>query len=186
MHKIDLLTLRSSGAAVKRGLLASRYVSGRSMNFNPYDDFIFFDSCAFDGGDFEDQQASQRARDLLERNNKKIMLMHSVVSEIRNPKTPGWIQELEPRSRQTVKLNLTSTEMETLRDIEKIILGNGTPEKRKADCFHVFEAQKYGGCFVTSDVGIYKHAATIKDKYRLIIIKPKDFLDLVIKYSEKT
>jgi hypothetical protein len=156
------------------------------MDFNPYDDFIFFDSCAFDGGDFEDQRASQRARDLLEKKKKKVMLMHSVVSEIRNPGTPGWIQEIESRSRQTVKLNLTTAEMEILRDIEEIIVGNGTPEKRKADCFHVFEAQKYGGCFVTSDVGIYKHAATIKEKYGLNIIKPKDFVELVIKYSEKT
>ncbi|MBM7423282.1 hypothetical protein [Spongiibacter marinus] len=156
------------------------------MDFNPYDDFIFFDSCAFDGGCLEDQKASQWARDLLEKNKKKVVLMHSVVTEIRNPKTPGWIREIEPRSRQTVRLGLTSLEKETLRDIENIITDNGALEKRKADCFHVFEAQKYGGCFVTSDAGIYKHAAIIKEKYGLNIVKPTDFAQLVLMHSEKT
>jgi hypothetical protein len=84
--------------------------------------------------------------------------MHSVVNEIRNYNTPDWIQSLEPTSRKTVKLNLTDVEQETLENIEGIIVGNGSLEKRKADCFHIFEAQKYGGCFVISDIGIYKHS----------------------------
>jgi PIN domain nuclease of toxin-antitoxin system len=157
-----------------------------SVDFNPYDDFIFFDSCAFDGGSIEDQEASKEARNLLQKNTKKVMLMHSVVSEIKNPETPGWIQEIEPMSRQTVQLNLTNTEKETIKEIEEIIVGNGSLEKRKADCFHVFEAQKYGGCFITSDIGIYKHSAVIKQKYGLNIVKPTEFLQLVVKYSEKT
>ena len=156
------------------------------MTFNPYDDFIFFDSCAFDGGSPDEQLASQKARKVLDENKKKVMLMHSVASEIRNSNTPEWLQEIEPKSRQTVKLDLTSTEKNVLSDIEKIIVGNGKIEKRKADCFHVFEAQKYGGCFVTSDVGIYKHSELINSKYGLKIIKPSDFLKLVIEHSKKT
>jgi len=35
-----------------------------------------------------------------------------------------------------------------LREAERIIVGNGNPEKRKADCGHVFETQKYGCYFV--------------------------------------
>ncbi|WP_299978940.1 hypothetical protein [uncultured Pseudoteredinibacter sp.] len=156
------------------------------MNFNPYDDFIFFDSCAFDGGSIDEQKASKRAREILGKNKKKVMLMHSVVREIRNPKTPDWIQEIEPKSHQTVQLNLTNEEKETLKEIEEIIVGNGSLKKREADCFHVFEAQKYGGCFVTSDVGLYKHSKAIKQKYGLNIVKPTAFLELVIKHSEKT
>jgi predicted DNA-binding protein (UPF0278 family) len=156
------------------------------VNFNPYDDYVFFDSCAFDGGDVNDQLASKEAREVLEKNKKKVMLMHSVVSEIRNLNTPDWIQEIEPKSRQTVKLNLIDTEKETLKEIEAIIVGNGNLEKRKADCFHIFEAQKYGGCFVTSDIGIYKHSEVIKQKFGLNIVKPTDFLKMVIKHSEKT
>ncbi len=156
------------------------------MNFNPYDDFIFFDSCAFDGGGSYEEKASEKARKILEINEKKVMLMHSVVSEIQNPQTPNWIKEIEPKSRKTVRLNLIDSEKQTLKEIEEIIVGNGKKEKRKADCFHVFEAQKYGGCFVTSDVGIYKHSKVIKEKYGLNIIKPTEFLKLVIEYSKKT
>ncbi len=155
------------------------------MNVNPYDDFIFFDSCAFDGGDFHEREASERARRILKKNGKKVMLMHSVVSEIRNPHTPNWIKEIEPKSRQTVRLNLTDSEKLTLSEIEKIIVGNGQAEKRKSDCFHVFEAQKYGGCFVTADEGIYKHFGIIKENYGLSIVKPTEFLKLVVEYSEK-
>ncbi|WP_299494411.1 hypothetical protein [uncultured Shewanella sp.] len=156
------------------------------MNFNPYNDFVFFDSCAFDGGRTDDQEASKRAREILEKNKKKVMLMHSIVSEIRNPNTPDWIQEIEPKSRQTVRLNLTDEEKGTLREIETIIAGNGGLIKREADCFHVFEAQKYGGYFVTSDIGIYKHSRIIKQKFGLNIVKPTAFLELVVKHSEET
>ncbi len=130
--------------------------------------------------------ASEKAREVLEQNKKKVMLMHSVVSEIKNPNTPDWIQEIEPRSRKTVKLGLIDSEQETLKDIQRIIVGNGNLEKREADCFHIFEAQKYGGCFVTSDVGIYKHSDAIKQGYGLNIVKPSEFLELLIKYSEQT
>ncbi|WP_099608345.1 type II toxin-antitoxin system VapC family toxin [Vibrio coralliilyticus] len=156
------------------------------MKFNPYDNFVFFDSCAFDGGDLEMQEASTKARRLLEKNKKKVMLMHSVVDEVRNPHTPDWIQDLEPSSRKTVKLNLTSSEQATLVDIESIIVGNGKPEKRKADCFHVFEAQKYGGCFVTSDYGILKHSVKIKERYGLYIVGPLEFLTLVQEFNPQT
>ncbi len=156
------------------------------MDFNPYDDFVFFDSCAFDGGAIEDQEASTKARILLDTNSKRVTLTHSVVSEISNPNTPEWIQIIERKSRKTVKLNLSESEKETLTDIERIIVGNGSLQKRKADCFHVFEAQKYGGCLVTTDIGIYKHAKVIKEKYNLNIVTPTDFLNLVVKYSEQT
>ena len=156
------------------------------MSFNPFEDLIFFDSCAFDGGDKSQQDASRKAREILEAKGEKIILMHSVVSEIRNPKTPVWLQEKERRSRQTVKLNLTESEKATLKKIEDIIVGNGSLDKRKADCFHVFEAQKYGGCFVTSDQGIYKHAQIIKEQYGLNIVTPIEFLKLIIEHSDKT
>ena len=156
------------------------------MNFNPYDDFIFFDSCAFNGGNSCEKDASEKACSILEKNGKKVMLMHSVVSEIKNPNTPNSIQAIVPESRQTAPLPLTDAEIKILTEIEKIIVGNGKPEKRKADCFHVFEAQKYGGCFVTADKGIYKHASVIKKQYGLNIVQPTDFLKLVVQYSEKT
>ncbi|WP_444997500.1 type II toxin-antitoxin system VapC family toxin [Aliikangiella sp. IMCC44359] len=121
------------------------------MEFNPYDNFVFFDSCAFDGGGDQEEKASIEAREILHKNKKKVMLMYSVVSEIRNQNMPDWIQEIEPKSRQTVKLNLTKKERKVLREIENIITGNVKLNNRKPDCLHVFEAQKYGGCFVTSD-----------------------------------
>ncbi len=149
------------------------------MKPNPFDEFIFYDSCAFDGGDLKQQEASLKVQKILESNKVKIILMHSVVSEIKNSKTPEWIRRKEIRSLKTVKLPLTEAEQLTLLDIQNIIVGNGSAERRRADCVHVFEAQKYGGYFVTSDEGIYKHADVIQAKYGLNIVSPDGFLKIV-------
>ncbi len=156
------------------------------MDFNPYDNFVFFDSCAFDGGTVEEQTASLQAQEILEKNKKKIMVMYSVDDELKQESTPNKLKELGKVSRKTVKLNLTQSEKEQLDRITEIIVGNGKPEKRKADCLHVFEAQKYGGCFITSDKGIYKHASAIFNEFGLFIVTPSEFLAVLLKYSEQT
>ncbi|MCL1124222.1 hypothetical protein [Shewanella surugensis] len=155
------------------------------MDFNPYDNFVFFDSCAFDSGSEEDIIASDQVQQLLRKNKKKIMVMHSVEAEMKHPNSSEQKKHLAVSSRKTVKLNLTSQEKAQLAEITEIIAGNGHPIKREADCFHVFEAHKYGGCFVTSDKGIYKHSPTIFEKFELRIVKPTDFLKVVLKYSDK-
>lgn len=149
------------------------------MKPNPFDNFIFYDSCAFDGGDLKQQEASLKVQKILESKGTKIILMHSVAGEIKNSKTPEWIREKEIRSLQTVKLPLTEAEQLKLLDIQNIIVGNGSVKQRHADCVHVFEAQKYGGYFVTTDEGIYKHADVIQAKYGLNIVSPDEFLEIV-------
>ena len=156
------------------------------VDFNPYENFIFFDSCSFDSGSEEEITASDLVQQLLSKNKKKIMLMHFVESEMKHPNSSGQKKHLTVNSTKTVKFNLTSEEKAQLAEITEIIVGNGNPVKREADCFHVFEAHKYGGCFVTSDRGIYKHSRTIFEKFELRIIKPTDFLKVVLKYSDKT
>lgn len=156
------------------------------VDFNPYGDFVFFDSCAFDGGTPQERSASTEACNILEKNNKKIMLLYSVEDELKQERTPEKLRNLAKSSRKTVELNHTNEERLTLQRITQIVVGNGKAEKRKADCLHVFEAQKYGGCFVTSDKGIYKHSSAIFDEFGLVIVTPSKFLEAVLKYSEQT
>jgi len=150
---------------------------------NPFYQPVYFDSCAFDGGDEAEQQASIEDRELFEKNGGNINLVHSVKKEIDFPKTPQWVKDIANDFIYMIKVQLTPQEEAELRDVETIIVGNGNLEKRKADCRHVFEAQKYGRYFVTTDKDILKHSDAIKKRFStLFIIRPTEFLEIVKQY----
>lgn len=150
------------------------------MATNPFLQPIFFDSCAFDGGDQTEQSASVEARTLFEQHGGIINMLHSVQKEIDYPATPQWVKDLATSYIGTLQVPLNTQELKELRDIEVIIVGNGNLYKRRADCRHVFEAQKYGHHFVTTDNGILKHSAAIERRFiTLFIIKPTEFLGIV-------
>ncbi len=150
------------------------------MSPNPFYQPVYFDSCAFDGGDESEQQASIEARELFEENGGNINIVHSVMKEIEYPNTPQWVKDIANNSIFTIEVQLTPQEDAELKVVETIIVGNGNLEKRKADCRHIFEAQKYGRYFVTTDNGILKHGKAIKKRFStLFIVKPSEFLEIV-------
>ena len=105
---------------------------------------------------------------------------------MKHPKAPEWKQRIARYSMQTVRIPLTSQEEEQLRRIEKIMLGNSKAPKRKPDCLHVFEAQKYGRFFVSSDDHIYPYAEAILNEFDLYIVRPTEFLEIVEYYQTET
>ena len=147
---------------------------------------VFFDSCAHDGGDKIEQAASNKARELFEQHGRKINILHSVEKEINHPATPQWIKDLSRQTCHTIEMPLNDQEQETLRAIELIITGDGNLEKRRVDCRHVFEAQKYGAYFVTTDKDILKHCDTIKKRFTVPIVMPSQFLEIVKQYVVKS
>lgn len=150
---------------------------------NPFYQSVYFDSCAFDGGDEAEQHASIEVMELFEKNEGRINLVHSVKKEIDFSKTPQWVKDIANGTIHTIKVQLTPQEERELRDIESILVGSGNLEKRKADCMHVFEAQKYGRYFVTTDKDILKHRDAIKRRFgTLFIIRPTEFLEIVKQY----
>ncbi len=150
---------------------------------NPFLAPVFFDSCAFDGGDRRAQQASIEARTLFEENSGMINILHSIRKEIEYPNTPQWVKGLANDYILTLEVSLTGQENNELRDVETIIVGNGNLENRRADCRHVFEAQKYGHYFVTTDNGILRHSTAIKNRFStLFIIRPTEFLEIIKQY----
>ncbi len=151
---------------------------------NPLYHPVYYDSCAFDGGEKTEQEASIKARGLFEKNGGNIKIVHSVMKEIEFPHTPQWVKDIADNSIYTIEVHHNQQETTELRDVEKIIVGNGNIEKRKADCRHVFEAQKYGRYFVTTDNGILKHSSKIKNRFNLFIIKPSEFLTIIKQHGK--
>ena len=56
----------------------------------------------------------------------------------------------------TTSVTLTPTERTRLSRIQAILAGNGKPVNVADDARHLFEAQKYGSYFVTTDERLLK------------------------------
>lgn len=92
---------------------------------DPFYNPVYFDSCAFDGGGETEEQASLEARELFEKNDGLINIVHSVMKEIEFPSTPQWVKDISNNSIYTIEANLTPQEEQELKDVEAIIVGNG-------------------------------------------------------------
>ena len=151
---------------------------------NPFYVGVYFDSCAFDGGSEYEQLASVEARDLLEANGGQIIVLHSVAKEIEFPNTPQRVKDLAATYVHTLEVSLTPGERIILSEIESIVTGNGNLENRYADCRHIFEAQKHGRYFVTTDKQILKRDREIFERVRTLwIIPPSKFREVVAQYT---
>jgi len=141
---------------------------------NPYICNILVDSCAFDPDDDSEAKASE----LLFRNERlNIIVAHSNMKEIEHPNTPALVKQ-EAQSRiYTIETSLTSQERATKQKIHKILTGNGKPEKMKKDAMHVFESQKYGDYFVTTDHRILKKRDEISKISNALILRPTELLE---------
>jgi hypothetical protein len=71
--------------------------------------------------------------------------------------------------------------VERLHRIEAILAGNGKVENIAQDARHIFEAQKYGSYFITTDARLLKRAAQIRLELSVTILKPSDFLEVVLR-----
>ena len=81
----------------------------------------------------------------------------------------------------TISVALTPDETRILSAILRILAGNGRPESMQRDSENVFEAQKYGGHFITNDGRVLARADQIYALCGLSIVKPTEFLVTVRK-----
>jgi len=154
---------------------------------NPFYGNVFFDSCAFDGGNEEEQAASNEARTLFEDKGGNILILHSVQKEIEFPNTPQPVKDESENLIYTFEPSqYTPEEIVAFNDVKAILVGNGLLENKKADCVHVFHAQRNGGrYFVTTDNGILNHSMEILKRFNLYIVRPADFLRIVEDNDER-
>lgn len=156
-------------------------MNSRTTLPNPFYGNVFFDSCAFDGGNEEEQAASNEARTLFENKGGNILILHSVQKEIEFPNTPQSVKDEAENLIYTIEPSqCTPNEIKEFNVVKTILVGDGNPENKMADCVHVFHAQRNGGrYFVTTDNGILNHSTKIIRRFNLYIVKPSDFLRIV-------
>ena len=165
--------------------LSVMFTRSVKLNPDPFYGNVYFDSCAFDGGSEDEQAASIEARDLFQEHGRNIEFVHSVAKEIDYQNTPQWVKDEALELIYTIEVELTQQEETLLERVEKLVVGNGSLEKMRSDCRHIFEAQKYGRYFVTTDNRLLKKSSQIKSNFNLYVVEPSDFLETLEHYVEQ-
>jgi hypothetical protein len=152
---------------------------GSTLNLNPWIVNTFLDSCAFDPKYHPEDQAATELFRLHKENELGIRIAHSTQKEVDHPNTPAWVKRTAASMIYTVPVTLTPGEKGLLRTIHSILTGDGKPENFADDARHIFEAQKYGSYFVTTDGHVLRRARRFEAKCNVTILRPSQFLALV-------
>ena len=139
----------------------------------------FIDSCAFDPKYAPEDAAAAELFRLHELDDLSLIVAHSTRKEIDHPNTPAWVKREAGSKIYSVDVQLTHSELMLKAQLLSIIAGNGNPEKMRQDANHLFEAQKYGQFFITTDQRLLKKAPDIAQACSLTVLLPSQFLALV-------
>jgi hypothetical protein len=112
-----------------------------------------------------------------------VLLPHSVKAEIDHPSTPAIVKRRAADLIYAMEVSLTPAELEAHAKVRNIMRGNALSDQHDSDAFHLVEACKYGGYFVTLDKRILKK----RDEVRAILpgfwpVRPHE---LVVIYNER-
>lgn len=155
------------------------------MTISPWLTNNFIDSCAFDPKYDPEDKAATEIFCLYQEKKLGIIIAHSTQKEIEHPNTPSWVKKEAGGLIFTLNLLLTLEENALLRNIEKALAGNGKHKNIIQDARHVFEAQKYGSYFVTTDYRLLKKTHEIQKLCGVKILLPSEFLAIVQHYSQE-
>jgi hypothetical protein len=149
------------------------------VGISPFLTNTLIDSCAFDPKYEPETSAARRLFELSEKHALPLLIAHSTLKEVEHPNTPKWVKH-EAQSRIfTVNVQRTEEEDSLIAKIESVLAGNGKVENIKQDARHVFEAQKYGSYFITTDNRILARSTTLADLCPIQVLRPSEFLNLV-------
>ena len=149
------------------------------MPVNPWITNSFVDSCAFDPKYDPEDKAATELFQLHKAKGLGIRLAHSTRKEVDHPNTPAWVKKKAAGLVYTSNVSLTPEERDRFKAIRAVLTGHGKPENVEEDARHIFEAQKYGPYFVTTDQRLLNRAGEIRNLCALEILRPSQFLKLV-------
>ncbi len=109
-----------------------------------------------------------------------LVLPHSVKAEIEHPNTPAAVKKLALAFIYTESVSLTPKEVDRHQQVRDLVRGSAKPGKHDRDAYHMVEAAKYGGYFITRDQRLIGKRVEID---RLLgqgfnIVTPAEFLKI--------
>ena len=150
------------------------------MPLDPWISNNFLDSCAFDPAEPESEAANEIYKISLN-SDLGIMIAHSTQKEIEHPNTPRWVKDRANDAIYTLETSQTPSERVLYTKILDILAGDGMRENMAQDATHIFEAQKYGSYFITTEGRLLKKAPILRKLCGVEVILPSEFLVLVRK-----
>jgi len=148
---------------------------------SPFRTNIFLDSCAFDPKYEPEHEAALKLFNMYEKGLLLLEIAHSVEKEIVHPNTPSWVKKRAKKMIYTIEVGLTEREMQLFYKIRNILKGDGKVKNVHEDSIHIFEAQKYGSYFITTDKRILNKRFELCKLCSITILLPTEFIDLVNK-----
>jgi hypothetical protein len=108
-----------------------------------------------------------------------LKLPHSVKTEIDHPNTPADVKQRALQLIYTVPVSLTPGEVELQQQARDLVRGNAKPGQHDRDAYHIVEAAKYGGYFITRDRRLLKKRSEIAGLLGagFVIVTPSEFLE---------
>lgn len=147
-----------------------------ARTLNPWHTNSVLDTCAFDPKYGLEPTAAREIHRLRREEGLPIVLAHSVAKEIDHPNTPVSVKNEARALIFSIPVCLNSNEKVLKKRIHTLITGNGRPERYDQDANHIFEAQKYGSYFITTDQRLLEKASDIRQLCTVTILLPSDFL----------
>jgi predicted nucleic acid-binding protein len=136
----------------------------------------FIDSCAFDPKYEPETSSSNEIFTLSQAGHFLLHIAHSAQKEIDHPNTPISVKRAASALIFSMPVQLTQPEAALLNDITDILAGTGKVDNVVQDAQHVFEAQKYGYYFITTDKRILARAETLEKRCSVGVVLPSEFL----------
>jgi predicted nucleic acid-binding protein len=124
---------------------------------------------------------------LEERGKIALLLPHSVKAEIEHPKTPAPVKKRAAEIIYTKQVSLTQPELTLHVQVRSLVQGNAKPGKHDRDAYHLVEAAKYGGYFITRDERLIRKREEIAQLLgqSFAIVTPTEFLELYKQYEKQ-
>lgn len=148
---------------------------------------FLIDSCAFDPKHEPEKKAAIRVLRAHKQGTFILEIAYSTKWEIDHPGTPASVKKEASEMIYTIQVSLEAEERKKLRMIEDTLQGSGKRENIIADARHIFEAQKYGGGFITTDGRIIRKKPALEQLpgMRISIYRPSEFMVFMTKELDR-
>ena len=116
---------------------------------------------------------------LAEQGEISIILPYSVREEAKHLNSPEHVRRAADLFIFSEPVSLTEGEQKQYRALVDVAKGDAKEENIAPDLFHVCEAAKYGGYFITRDKRLLARSHIVADILQIEIVTPSEFLERV-------
>jgi predicted nucleic acid-binding protein len=93
----------------------------------------------------------------------RIVIPAGVREEVQHPRTPQGVKDAVLSEIFTIPMELNFQERDFRCRVAAALQGNAAAGKHAADAYHLAEAAKYGGYFITHDERVLKRSGDLRD-----------------------